>query len=107
LRVVLGLEESGLGAIWGADYFFNDFPWTDSNNIIKTLNAQFSIERNGDIGYIYGPDENRNYPEHPFIESKILNARATSWTIEKFIPKGTSNNIEDRNYWLPDRLKIN
>ncbi len=106
LKVVLGLEINGLGAIWGADYFYNDFPWQDSNNIIKTLNAQFNIERNGNIGYIYGPDENRNYPEHPFIKGKILNNIAPSWTIEKFIPKGTLNSIEDRNYWLPDRLKI-
>ena len=106
LRVILGEATNGLGAVWGSTYFFNDFPWEDSNEIIKTLNAQFNIEKNGDIGYIYGPDEIRNYPEHPYIESKILNKRATSWTIEKFIPKGTSNAIDERNYWLPDRLKI-
>ncbi len=106
LKVVLGDETYGLGAVWGATYFFNDFPWEDSNEIIKKLNSQFNIERNGEIGYIYGPDENRNYSEHPYIESKFLNNRATSWTIEKFIPKGTSNDIEDRNYWLPARLKI-
>jgi len=109
LRVVLGEETNGLGAVWGSTYFFNDFPWKDSNDIIRKLNAQFNIERNGDVGYIYGPDENRNYPEHPFIESKILDnkKRNAPWTIEKFIPKGTSNDIEERNYWLPDRLKIN
>jgi hypothetical protein len=103
LKVILGIEEQGFGAIWSSTFHFGEFLWNDSYDIIRTLNSQFNIEQEGNIGYIYGA--RLNYPEHPYIENKILNNRATSWTIEKLIPQGTPNNTEERNYWLPEKLK--
>lgn len=106
LKVILGLEKFGLGAIWSSDYHFGEFPWGNSFEIINKLNKQFNIERNKEIGYIYGPNtENRNNPENPVIKEKILNKRAYTWTNDKLIPNGTPNNKSDRNYWLPDKLK--
>lgn len=107
LKVVLGLEKYGLGAIWGSNYHFGDFPWNNSYEIITRLNQQFKIERNGGIGYVYETEtEGRNNPENPVI-ANILNPKRTAWTIEKkLIPKGTPNDVESLNYWLPTRLRI-
>ena len=106
LKVILGTERIGLGAIWGSNYHFGHFIWDDSYNIIRNLNTQFNIDRNKEIGYIYEAETvNRNNPENPVI-GKILNPRKTAWTVEKIlIPKGTPDNLEERNYWLPQTLK--
>lgn len=104
LKVILGLEINGLGAIWSSDYHFGEFPWENSYDIINTLNAQFNIERNNEIGYVYGPEtEERNNPENPVVEN-ILNPNRPAWTRERrLIPNGTPDDMV--YYWLPDRLK--
>jgi hypothetical protein len=108
LEVILGLKEEGLGAIWSSDYHFGQFPFENSYEIVQTLNQQFKIDRNNEVGYMYGPEtENRNNPENPVIEEKILNNRAYTWTVDKLIPSGTPDNTEERKYWLPERLKNN
>ena len=106
LKVILGIEQIGLGAIWGSDYHFGDFSWDNSYDIISRLNCQFNIDRNEEIGYIYGPETvNRNNQENQVV-ANILNPRKTAWTIDrKLIPKGTPDDLYERNYWLPQRLK--
>ena len=104
LKVILGEELHGLGAIWSSDFHFGDFQWQNSNIIITQLNASFNIERNNSIGYIYGPNyEERDMIENPVIVQKILNHRARTWTNDKLIPNGTPD--AGRNYWLPYRLR--
>jgi hypothetical protein len=106
LKVILGIENFGLGAIWSSNYHFGEFPWDNSYEIITSLNNQFNIDRNGSIGYIYGPEtEGRNNPENPVV-ANILNPHRVAWTVEsKLIPHGTP--MGNRNYWLPEILRNN
>lgn len=98
LKVLLGQESRGYGALWTSNKFFNYFCFDDSANIIKNLSKPFDVEKDGGIGYFY---EHNPYgvtkPEH-FIINEI---RKDKTKLELLIPQGA----KDRNYWLPKEFQ--
>lgn len=96
LKVLLGQETGGYGALWTSNVFSSDFCFENSAEIIKDLSKPFDVDKDGGIGYFYeGNPYGINKPEH-FILDKV---RHHEKPIEVFIPKGVPS--EDINYWLP------
>lgn len=96
LKVLLGQETVGYGALWTSNVFFSYFYFENSSEIIKDLNKPFDVDKDGSIGYFYEANPfGINKPEH-FVLDKI---RQDKESIEVLIPKGTHS--EDINYWLP------
>ncbi|EJF10767.1 hypothetical protein [Pontibacter sp. BAB1700] len=98
--VIEGKDDQGWGALWSTKVHFGEFYFENSHNIIKQLNAQFSIHDN--IGYFYEIDGFGRYkPEHPIVKS-IRQGRIKAGNY-RLIPKGTPNSQID--CWLPAELQ--
>jgi hypothetical protein len=75
------------------------FVFENSADIIDTVTKRFNAVDETGYGYFYGKQtRGRSNIEHPIIQ-KIHNGKES---IEIIIPKGCN----DRNYWLPDKLKL-
>lgn len=88
---------NGLGAIWSTNALFGSFVFSDSAQLIESINTRFRADREGGCGYFYGPNtEYRNIPEHPVINQ----IRRGKKSIDVLLPRGYS----DIRQWAPDCL---
>ena len=98
-KVLFDQEIKGLGALWSTNFLFGDFYFSNSLEIIETINNRFNANRNG-YGYFYGPNTaKRNIPEHPIIE-KIRSGKVP---IERILPP----RFIDIEKWVPNQLNLN
>ena len=98
VRALFDKKSKGFGVLWSTNVHFGDFVFEDSAAIIKQMTSRFNaIEKDG-IGYFYcSNNRGRNNIEHPII-NRIHNGDTP---MEKLLPMGREN----REFWLPDRLK--
>jgi hypothetical protein len=99
VRAIFEDNIQGYGALWSTEIHFGSFTFNNSAEIIEKITKRFNaVDQNG-YGYFYGGlTRKRNNLEHPIID-KILNGRPK---LETLLPRGYT----DKNYWLPDKLKI-
>lgn len=98
VRALFDKKSKGFGVLWSTNVHFGDFVFEDSATIIKEMTSRFNAIETDGIGYFYGPNSRgRNNIEHPII-NRIDNGDSP---IEKLLPMGR----EEREFWLPDRLK--
>jgi hypothetical protein len=98
IKVIFDDKLNGFGALWSTEIHFGMFPFKNSAQIIDKITQRFNAVDNEGYGYFYGPNtKQRNNPEHSIIE-KIKNGKKDINTI---LPHG----YEDKNYWIPDKLK--
>ncbi len=94
VRAIFDNNVNGLGVLWSTNVHFGTFVFSDSAQVIESINDRFRATRDNSCGYFYGPDtESRNNPEHPVI-SQIQQGKKS---IELLLPRGYSN-IEQ---WVP------
>lgn len=98
LKVLLGQEAGGYGALWTSNVFFKDFCFKDSATLIKDLSKPFDVEKDGGVGYFY--------ELNPFGETKLEHfilddIRKDKSRLDLLVPKGA----KDRNYWLPKEFQ--
>jgi very-short-patch-repair endonuclease len=98
VKAIFDKSIKGYGVLWSTEVHFGMFISENSAQIIDTITKRFNAVDESGYGYFYGGlTRDRNNPEHPIIK-KIKNGKAD---IGLILPKG----LQDRNYWLPDKLK--
>lgn len=98
LKVLLGQESGGYGALWTSNRFFNYFCFQDSAKVIKDLSKPFDVEKDGGIGYFYEHNPHGvTKPEH-YILNRIRQGKDK---VDLLIPQGA----KERNYWLPKEFQ--
>lgn len=99
VKVLFDKRVKGYAVLWSTEVHFGMFTFENSASIIDTITNRFNAVDKEGYGYIYGAHtRGRNNPEHPIVE-KIVNKKADIGII---LPKG----FQDRDYWLPDKLKF-
>jgi very-short-patch-repair endonuclease len=99
VRAIFDNTVKGYGVLWSTEVHFGMFVFENSASIIDKITKRFNAVDESGYGYLYGGEtRGRNNPEHPIIE-KI---RAGKENIGRLVPKGH----QDKNYWLPDKLKL-
>lgn len=98
IKVLFDIDQKGLGVLWSTNIHFGDFVFENSAQIIIDICNRFNAIGEQGLGCFYGPStKKRNNPEHPIVQKIIENKE----NIGRLLPKG----FEDKNYWLPNRLK--
>lgn len=99
VRVLFDKRVTGYAVLWSTEVHFGMFTFDNSASIIETITNRFNAVDQDGFGYIYGEKtRGRNNPEHPIVK-KILNKKID---VGMILPKGFKN----REYWLPDKLKL-
>lgn len=99
VKAIFDNSVKGYGALWGTEIHFGMFVFENSAEIIDKITARFNAVDDEGYGYFYeGYTRNRNNPKHPIIE-QIKNGKTN---ISIILPLG----YKDKNYWVPDRLKL-
>ena len=97
VKALFDKNTKGYGVLWSTNVHFGDFYFTNSAEIIETINTRFNAECQNSYGYFYGANTcDRNNPEHPIIE-KILNKKES---LSRLLPNGHL----EKEKWLPSKL---
>lgn len=84
VQSLVGENINGVAGLWSCTMFFNDFYFSNSDEIIQKISNQFGII---DLSTIYDFNPISSKPEHPILSEVRKNKKLLS----KLIPPGTIN----------------
>jgi hypothetical protein len=98
VKAIFDDSVKGYRVLWSTEILFGMFLFENSTQIIDIITKRFNAVDEDGYGYFYGPNtRNRNNPKHNIIDKK-----KEKIDVNKILPKG----FVDKNYWLPNELKM-